>query len=246
MKAVSIVLIVAGLAAIVAALGTAPSAAPHRQPLPAVAMRGFGTLPAAAPAEAPPSAAAPAPAPAAEPNREAPRPGGKALEKALERAAEKPSDDLAPPEKAEKPEKAEPKAEHPPEHVARPAEAKPAEHPRPAEREDRPAERAAPPPAPKGQPALKSLPDEPAGGADEAPAAGPAFGVLNLRASDTADVFVDGKKAGGSPQLGFKVKPGKHKVRFDCYQPTGETKPGITQTYDVAKDGQRDVDYECP
>jgi hypothetical protein len=59
-------------------------------------------------------------------------------------------------------------------------------------------------------------------------------------------VYVDGKKVGGSPILGLKVKPGKHKVRFDCYDATGEAKPGPTQTHDVAADGEKDVEYECP
>jgi S1-C subfamily serine protease len=70
-------------------------------------------------------------------------------------------------------------------------------------------------------------------------------GSLNLRASDTADVFLDGKKAGGSPLLGIKVKAGKHQIRFDCYDATGNAKPGIVQTVDVAADGEKDVEFEC-
>ncbi len=71
------------------------------------------------------------------------------------------------------------------------------------------------------------------------------MGQFNLRASDTADVFVDGKKVGGSPILGLKVKPGKHKVRFDCYDATGEAKPGVSQTVEVVADGEKDFEFDC-
>ena len=75
---------------------------------------------------------------------------------------------------------------------------------------------------------------------------GAPVGILNLRASDTADVFVDGKKVGGSPILGHKVKPGKHKVRFDCYDPSGNARPGVSQTVEVAADGEKDFEFDCP
>jgi len=146
-------------------------------------------------------------------------------------------------------------AEKPAPEKSRPAP--PAEKPAPektAEKAPAPAERAPPPPAPakntggsKAPPPEKAVASAPS---DDAPAAAaPAAattGVLNLRASDTADVFVDGKKVGSSPLLGLKVKPGKHKVRFDCYLPSGETKAGPTQSHDVAADGEKDVEYECP
>ena len=69
---------------------------------------------------------------------------------------------------------------------------------------------------------------------------------LELRASDTADVYIDGRKVGGSPVLGHRVKAGKHKVRFDCYDAAGEAQQGVVQTVDVAVEGERDVEYECP
>lgn len=71
-------------------------------------------------------------------------------------------------------------------------------------------------------------------------------GVLNLRASDTADVFVDGKKVGGSPIEGLKVRAGTHKVRFDCYDAAGNTVPGASKTVTVAADGEQSVEYPCP
>jgi hypothetical protein len=71
-------------------------------------------------------------------------------------------------------------------------------------------------------------------------------GVLNLRASDTADVFVDGKKVGGSPIEGLKVRAGTHKVRFDCYDAAGNTMPGASKTVTVAADGEQSVEYPCP
>lgn len=78
-------------------------------------------------------------------------------------------------------------------------------------------------------------PDEPAG-----------EGILNLRASDTADVFLDGKKVGSSPVTGRKVKAGKHKVRFDCYDADGETKPGTAQTVEVGVNEEKAVEFTCP
>jgi hypothetical protein len=80
----------------------------------------------------------------------------------------------------------------------------------------------------------------------QAAAAASSLGSLNLRASDTADVYVDGRKVGGSPILGHQVKAGSHQVRFDCLDPQGEAKKGIAQTVEVPTDGERDVEYECP
>jgi hypothetical protein len=70
-------------------------------------------------------------------------------------------------------------------------------------------------------------------------------GLLNLRSSDTADVFVDGKKVGGSPIEGLKVRAGTHKVRFDCYDAAGNTIPGTAQSVTVAADAEATVDFTC-
>ncbi|MFT3840149.1 MAG: hypothetical protein QM723_24385 [Myxococcaceae bacterium] len=248
MKAVSILLILVGLAAMGMGLASAPSSASNATPLPKVAMRELGAVPAGSVAPekaAPPPAEKPARVDAPVANNNG---NGKALENALAKAAEKPSDELAAPEKpaakapaAEKTEKTAEKAAPPP-----PEKAAPEKAPAPAPEK---AAAAPPPPAPAKAPAKApaekaAAAPAPAEAADSpAPAA---LGIMNLRASDTADVYVDGKKVGGSPLKGFKVKPGKHKVRFDCYQASGETKPGTTQSYDVAADAERDIDYECP
>jgi hypothetical protein len=79
-----------------------------------------------------------------------------------------------------------------------------------------------------------------------APAAPPAEGLLNLRASDTADVYFDGKKLGGSPLLGVKAKAGNHKVRFDCYDAAGNTMTGAAQTVSVKPDAETDIEFTCP
>ncbi len=79
-----------------------------------------------------------------------------------------------------------------------------------------------------------------------APPPPPAEGLLNLRASDTADVFLDGKKVGGSPLLGVKAKVGSHKVRFDCYDAAGNTVPGAAQSVVVKADAETDVEFTCP
>ncbi|MCU0699052.1 MAG: hypothetical protein MUC96_21315 [Myxococcaceae bacterium] len=106
----------------------------------------------------------------------------------------------------------------------------------------------APTPAPTPPPAPAPKPD--AGAAAPKPPAAPpqpvGEGYLNLRASDTADVFVDGKKVGGSPIEGLKVKAGTHKVRFDCYDAAGNTLPGATKTVTVAADAEASVDFPCP
>jgi len=100
---------------------------------------------------------------------------------------------------------------------------------------------AAPPPPPPppakdaGVPARPPPPPQPVG-----------EGLLNLRASDTADVYVDGKKVGSSPIDGFKVRAGTHKVRFDCYDAAGNTTPGAAKTVTVAPDSEQSVEYECP
>ena len=84
-------------------------------------------------------------------------------------------------------------------------------------------------------------PPEPA-----APKAPPPEGMLNLRASDTADVYLDGKKLGGSPLLGIKAKAGNQKVRFDCYDAAGNTVAGPVQVISVKADAEVDVEYPCP
>lgn len=150
----------------------------------------------------------------------------KAPEKEPEAAkpAEKPAEVAAKtPEKAPEPAKPAEVAAKTPEKA--PEAAKPAEKPaEPA----KPAEVAAKPPEPK------------------APPPPPAEGMLNLRASDTADVYLDGKKLGGSPLLGVKAKVGNHKVRFDCYDAAGNTVTGAVQTVAVKADAETDIEFTCP
>ncbi|MDP3503322.1 MAG: hypothetical protein Q8S33_23510 [Myxococcales bacterium] len=71
-------------------------------------------------------------------------------------------------------------------------------------------------------------------------------GLLNLRSTDTADVFVDGKKVGGSPIEGLKVRAGAHKIRFDCYDAAGNTVPGTAKSVTVAADAEESVEFTCP
>jgi outer membrane biosynthesis protein TonB len=143
-----------------------------------------------------------------------------------------------------KPEPAKPEPK--PAAVAKP-EPKPAEpKPAPVAAEPKPAAIAAKPPPAEPKPAAERKPPATNVGAAPAAGGGATDGAFNLRASDTADVYIDGRKVGGSPVLGHRVKAGKHKIRFDCYDATGEAKQGITQTYEVAAEGERDVEYECP
>ncbi len=165
-----------------------------------------------------PAAAALVPAAAAAAKTPAPEP--------VAAAAPTPVAAAAPPPAAEKKEAPRP--------VARPAAAAPA--PRPSAAADD-----APAPAPRA--AAKEKP------ADEAPAAaasGAGEGALNLKASDTAEIVIDGRKVGPSPKLGFKVKSGKHKIRFDCYDENGNLKAGKVQTVEVGADAEVEVSYDCP
>ncbi len=80
----------------------------------------------------------------------------------------------------------------------------------------------------------------------KAPPVPVAEGMINLRATDTADVYLDGKKLGGSPLLGVKSKVGNHKVRFDCYDAAGNTVAGPVQTVAVKAEAEVDIEYTCP
>jgi outer membrane biosynthesis protein TonB len=239
--ALGIVLLLAGIAAIAVGVVSAPASAQSTRIVPAVVMRSLPGSAAALVAIAEVPAVIP---PVAKPK------GDDDLED-LKPADAKPADvkaaDVKPAEKA-------------PEKVAnaKPAEAKPAEpkaaevkpppvvQPRPAVVEAKPS--AEPKPAPAPVAAKPPAPRPPPSGEGVTPATGgapAAMGQFNLRASDTADVFVDGKKVGGSPVLGLKVKPGKHKIRFDCYDSTGEARPGVAQTHEVGADGEKDVEWDC-
>jgi outer membrane biosynthesis protein TonB len=158
-------------------------------------------------------------------------------------AAKAPEPTPAEPEKTPEPEKApepaktpEPVAAKPePAKAPEPVAAKPAPAPAPVAAKPAPAPAAAPSPAPAPAPVAAK------------PAPAPvAEGLLNLRATDTADVFLDGKKLGGSPLLGVKAKAGPHKVRFDCYDAAGNTVAGTPQTVTVKADGEVDVEFPCP
>jgi hypothetical protein len=78
------------------------------------------------------------------------------------------------------------------------------------------------------------------------PPAPAAEGLLNLRATDTADVYLDGKKLGSSPLLGVKARVGTHKVRFDCYDAAGNTVTGVAQTVAVKAEAEVELDFTCP
>lgn len=133
------------------------------------------------------------------------------------------------------PKAAEPAAEKPAEPVAeKPAEPAAAK-PEPVAAKPEPVAAKPEPVAAKPEPVAAKPPPPP-----------PAEGMLNLRASDTADVYLDGKKLGGSPLLGVKAKVGNHKVRFDCYDAAGNTLTGAAQTVSVKADGETDVEFTCP
>lgn len=173
-------------------------------------------------------------------------------EKPPEPVAEKPPEPVAaktPEPVAAKPEpKPEPVAAKPPAPVVAKPEATPepvAKAPPPVAKPPEPVAKAEPKPEPKPEPVAKPPEPKPEPVA-AAPKAPPAEGVLNLRATDTADVYLDGKKLGGSPLIGIKARVGNHKVRFDCYDAAGNTVAGPAQTISVKADAEVEVEYPCP
>ncbi len=71
-------------------------------------------------------------------------------------------------------------------------------------------------------------------------------GLLNLRASDTADVYLDGRKIGSSPLNNVRARSGPHKLRFDCYDAAGNAIAGQVKMITVVADEEQDVEYPCP
>ena len=69
------------------------------------------------------------------------------------------------------------------------------------------------------------------------------YGQLNLNASGTAEVYVDGQKVGVAP-VTRHVPTGRHKVRFDCLSGEGR-KQGANRTVEVPPFSEVSVDFEC-
>jgi outer membrane biosynthesis protein TonB len=209
-------------------------------PLPKLAMRPLPDLgKGAAVAAAKPAAATPAPA---EKPAEKPAVAEKAPPPAPEKAPEKPAE-KAPTKPTAEEEPALPPTKPAPAPVARPA---PAPKPVAVAAAPKPAAEEAPPPAPKPAPKPQPSEDAPAAAAAAPSGGGGGEGVINLKASDTAEIVVDGRKVGPSPKLGYKLKAGKHKIRFDCYDENGNLTPGKVQVIDVQADGEQEVSYDCP
>ncbi len=202
--------------------------APIERKAPEIALRDFPQMTVAA-GKAPEAAKTPEPVAAKEPEK-APEPiAAKEPEKAPEPAKTPEPVAAKPPEPKPEPVAAAKPPEPKPEPVAAPKPPEPKPAPvaaKPAEPKPEPVAAAPKPPEPKAEPAAQ--------------------GSLNLRASDTADVYLDGKKLGGSPLMGIKAKAGNHKVRFDCYDAAGNTVAGPSQTVAVKPDQEVEVEYTCP
>lgn len=99
------------------------------------------------------------------------------------------------------------------------------------------------PKAPAASPAPAAAAAPPA--AAPVPKPPPAEGTLNLRASNNAEVYMDGKKLGASPILGLSARVGNHKVRFDCYDDAGNTVTGAVQIVSVKASTESDVEFTC-
>lgn len=199
----------------------------HPLPVPKVAMRPLPPLqggPASA-VQQPPAEKAPPAEGAAEPTR--------AAEPVV--AKEPPASEVAAPSKASDEPKTVATAKEPA-GQQQPPKAAPTAAPKPTAADESPA----PAPQPKARPAAGSE------SGSTSPPAPVGEGSINLKASDTAEVVIDGRKVGPSPKLGVKLKAGKHKIRFDCYDENGNLKPGKVQVVDIAPDEEQDLDYECP
>lgn len=95
-------------------------------------------------------------------------------------------------------------------------------------------------------PAVAAAPPAPKDAGVRAPPAAPVGdATMSLQASDTADVYVDGRKIGSSPIQAFKVKAGTHKVRFDCYDEAGNAVTGTVRAVTLAADEEQEVTYTC-
>lgn len=220
-NALAVILLLAAAAAIGLGIASAPASAQPVHRVPTVVMRALPSQLTAVAA----IAAVPRPKPVDPPEPLAGKP------------AEPKPVEVGPGPVAAQPKPAQPKLAEPKLAEPKPAEPKPAVEPRVGVAA---APVAAKPPAEKKAPPTGVGPTPATGGG------GVTDGSISLRASDTADVYIDGRKVGSSPVLGHRVKAGKHKIRFDCYDATGESKPGIVQTVDVTVDGEKDVEYECP
>jgi hypothetical protein len=100
------------------------------------------------------------------------------------------------------------------------------------------------PPAPAPTP-VKAAASPPPAAAPVAAPAGAAEGLMNLQASDTADIYVDGRKVGSSPVMGLKTKVGQHKVRFDCYDAAGNAVTGPVKVVTLTPEKDLDVEFTC-
>jgi hypothetical protein len=181
-----------------------------------VAVAKGSTTPAAKPAVAAPAAAAPAAAAPAAAAPAAAAPAAAAPAAAAPAAAAPPAAAPA----AAAPAAAAPAAAAPPVAVAA---AKPA-------------------PAPAAAPAAAA----PKAGAPKAaaPKLADDAGALNLKSDAPADVYVDGKKVGKTPLVGYRVNPGNYKVRFDCQTEGGKVQ-GTAKPVNVPPYSDVDVDHEC-
>ncbi len=108
-----------------------------------------------------------------------------------------------------------------------------------------PAPTPAPVPSPKPvvaaapKPAAPPAPPKPAG-----PKLNDDAGALNLKADAPAEVYVDGKRVGKTPLIGFKLNAGSYKVRFDCTV-DGAKVQGAVKPITVPPYAEVDVDHEC-
>jgi hypothetical protein len=76
------------------------------------------------------------------------------------------------------------------------------------------------------------------------PAARADSASLNLRSNRPAEIFVDGKSIGRSPQLRYALPPGRHELRFDCIYDWGKAKGEVQSLYLVPY-AEGDVTHEC-
>lgn len=131
--------------------------------------------------------------------------------------------------------------------VAAPAPPPPVTPPVEAKDEVKPASQttmaAVKPVAPPARPA-KPPRTQPVAAAPAPPATRSDSAYLNLRSNRPAEILVDGKPAGRSPQLRYALPPGRHELRFDCIYDWGKAKGEVQSLYLVPY-AEGDVTHEC-
>jgi len=99
-------------------------------------------------------------------------------------------------------------------------------------------------PAARPPPTAKPPRPQPVATAPATPATRSDSAYLNLRSNRPAEIFVDGKSIGRTPQPRYALPPGRHELRFDCVYDWGKARGEVQSLYLVPY-AEGDVTHEC-